>query len=216
MRVEATSVYFVFSALLASSIFASIPITHYECSYCLSVTDYVLQSSNSEVVSLVKDCKAAFPSVEYDVCSEVFPANKEIPIVNRHSRKTCASAGFCPSEPEPWEIAKVEASNGLDVRVSKALGSRGYDKIRLSVISNHTIDSSYFSYGSPFKYRWTSNSLIGNTYLNSGIVTVKPGEKTTLVIEGKEVVVSIPKDGEGVRGVIIADPCFTSQYIVCA
>ena len=60
-------------------------------------------------------------------------------------------------------------TDALDIRVSKALGSKGYNKIRLSVISNTTISSSLFTYSSQFKYRWTSN------YLSTGVVSVTPG-----------------------------------------
>jgi hypothetical protein len=118
-------------------------------------------------------------------------------------------------EESPRKSIRTQATPGLDVRVSKALGSRGYDKVRLSVIANHTISSDLFSYGSPFKYRWTSNSETGVNVLNTGIVTVTPGTTTKFAIEGQIVEVSIPKEKEGVRGVIIADPCFTSKYIVC-
>lgn len=97
----------------------------------------------------------------------------------------------------------------MDVRVTKAMGNKGYDKIRLSVISNASVESEYFTYSSQFKYRWTSN------YLSTGIVSVTPGQKTVLSVAGMEVEVLLPLQNEGIRGVIIADPCFQSDWIVC-
>jgi len=97
----------------------------------------------------------------------------------------------------------------MDVRVTKAMGNKGYDKIRLSVISNTSIESEYFTYSSQFRYRWTSN------YLSTGIVSVVPGQKTTLSVGGLAVEVLLPLEDAGIRGVIVADPCFQSEWIVC-
>jgi len=89
------------------------------------------------------------------------------------------------------------------------MGNKGYDKIRLSVISNTTVESEYFTYSAQFKYRWTSN------YLSTGIVSVTPGKKTVLSVGGVDVEVLLPLQTDGIRGVIIADPCFQSEWIVC-
>ena len=44
-----------------------------------------------------------------------------------------------------------------------------------------------------------------------------PGVKTTVqVADGKTIDVFLPVEDAGVRGVILADPCFTSQYVTCA
>ena len=134
-----------------------------------------------------------------------FPSGKE------KSRNICRSLARCPSEVSSLEAFPRTSSGSAynDIRVSKALGSRGYDKIRLSVISNSTIQSEYFTYSSQFQYRWTGN------YISTGIVTATPGKKTTFNIAGTEVEVFIPLENTGVRGVITADPCFQSNWIVC-
>ena len=71
------------------------------------------------------------------------------------------------------------------------------------------MDSDLFNYKSQFKYRWTDK------FLSTGIVSVTPGEKTSIKIAGQEVNILLPQQGAGTRGVILADPCFTSQWIVC-
>ena len=68
---------------------------------------------------------------------------------------------------------------GKSVRVSKALGSKGYDKVRLSLIyhkgSGTVIEGTVkptdvkWTYDAPFKYLWTDN------HLRSAIVDITPG-----------------------------------------
>eukprot|EP01034_Spumella_vulgaris_P034548 gene34548-42612_t len=110
---------------------------------------------------------------------------------------------------EVGSVFQDACTGDIDIRVSKAMGNQGYNKVRISVISNRTIDSGHFNYKSQFKYRWT------NKYLSTGLVTVVPGEKTHFSFGGKNVDILLPKENEGTRGVIIADPCFQSQWIVC-
>ena len=78
------------------------------------------------------------------------------------------------------------------------------------MISKEAIESDLFSYSEPFKYKWTQY------FLNTGIVTVTPGSTTTIAIAGETFDITIPAQGDGVRGLIFGDPCFTSEYIVCA
>jgi hypothetical protein len=99
---------------------------------------------------------------------------------------------------------------GLDVRISKAYGSRGYDKIRVTVISSAPIESEIFSYSEKFRYRWTDNVL------NTGIVSVIPGEINTLDIAGEKFEIFIPLEDSPVRGVIVADPCFSNEFVWCS
>ena len=179
----------------------------YQCSYCLATVDNYL-GNTFDGKSLWKSCRALFPE---KVCSEMGFADKDLPTlatVDANSRDYCRALNKCPANSLPVNPPTLSA-NGVDIRVSKAMGSRGYNKVRVSAIANSTITSSYFNYNSQFKYRWTDK------YLSSGIVTVTPGQKTTLNIAGNNVDIFIPKDGEGVRGVIVADPCFQSEWIVC-
>jgi hypothetical protein len=163
-------------------------------------------------------CRELFTGPRIEVC-DVIASEFEVDLSGRDSKTICIQEGFCDSKHESWRnqigLYLSNSNAGIDVRVSKALGSRGYDKIRLSVIANHTIDSEYFSYKDAFQHKWTSNDLIGDTYLNTGIVSVTPGQVNSFKIEGETVEVFVPKEDDGVRGFIIADPCFTSDYITC-
>jgi hypothetical protein len=171
---------------------------YYQCSYCLSTLDKVLEGiSMSEACSIFPD----------NFCGVIQHANLDDLLVTKDSRKTCRSLNFCPTETIP--VTAAAAEDVIDIRVTKALGSKGYNKLRVSVISNSTLSDELFTYSSAFKYRWTGK------YLSSGIVTINPGEKSKFSVAGKEIEIFLPKEGEGVRGVIIADPCITSDWIVC-
>ena len=184
--------------------------TQYKCSLCVSVLEHVKSTDiiESKGYSFLSVCKGVFPA---DVCNTAFTIFKKNPILNdldfihsHTSRDSCERALICP-----FELIPDISSNSLDIRVSKALGSKGYNKVRLSVISNSSINSEFFTYSSQFKYRWTSN------YLNTGVISITPGEKNVLSINGQNVELFIPKQNDGIRGVIIADPCFQSQWITC-
>jgi len=99
----------------------------------------------------------------------------------------------------------------LELRVAKALGSKGYEKVRVSVIAGRQDDAADFpfAYREAFKYRWTKN------YLLSSVMELKPGANV-LQIQGKEVVIDLPPEDGGIRGVFWSDPCFSSRYVVCS
>ena len=66
--------------------------------------------------------------------------------------------------------------SGMSVRVSKALGTKGYGKMRLSAIYHTGTDlpepkaeDVQWTYDAQFKYRWTDN------HLRSAVVDVTPG-----------------------------------------
>jgi len=127
-------------------------------------------------------------------------------------RKICQSINKCPTEPELWELqssALMSSESSLDVRVTKAYGSKGYNQVRLSVISKEPLISDLLPYSARFQYRWTTN------FLNSGLVTVTPGEISTFSLNDQDIRIYTPLEGQGVRGVIIADPCFQSQWSSC-
>lgn len=101
----------------------------------------------------------------------------------------------------------------LDLRVVKAFGSKGYDKLRISVVThNETKDTSngLFTYSHQFRYRWTQ------LYLRSGLLTVTPGQVTTLSIDGNDVRVRLPLENAGVRGIVFSDPCIGSPWLNCS
>jgi hypothetical protein len=197
----------------------------YMCSFCTSViaeiqhqTFRIIDHQHSElsttnIQNFDEACATLYPSGQ-DYCMYLTTAlaktGKSLQISKeKPARDICEASNMCETlNDEGWRFAP-KAENSLDLRVSKAYGSRGYDKVRVSVISNTTIDSDIFTYSEPFQYRWTENVL------NTGIVTVTPGEKKTLTIGSESIDIFIPVQGQGTRGVLIADPCFTSEYIVC-
>lgn len=184
----------------------------YMCSFCTSTVAQVQHTGES----FDQACATLYPSGQ-DYCqylsNAVSKTGKDLQISkNKPARDICEEATLCESlSDEEWRFSPRVGSgeNALDLRVSKAYGSRGYDKVRISVIANSTIDSDIFSYSEAFKYRWTDNVL------NTGVVTVTPGEKTRFNIGSETVDIFVPVKGEGTRGVLIADPCFTSEYIIC-
>lgn len=170
----------------------------YKCSYCVSVADRAMETGES----FANSCKAVFP----DVC-DLFNIDFHVKS-GSNSRQVCESYDLCSSlSDESWR--NYELGSSLDLRVSKAYGTRGYNNVRLSVISNRTIESEYFTYSKQFQYKWTQ------FYLNTGIVGVVPGETTSFAIDGEVFEIYTPTQGSGVRGVIIADPCISNEFIVC-
>jgi hypothetical protein len=186
----------------------------YRCSLCIAIADEVILHSSSDT-SIIDACLQLFPS-RSDFCAilgedtylEVGKNPGEL-----NARDLCRAKNFCPADIS--YVKKAQSSSDLDIRVSKGLGSRPYDQIRLSAISDHAISSEYFSYSQPFQYKWQSNDVTGTNVLNAGIVTVNPGELTTLMIENQKVEIFIPAEDAGIRGIIISDPCFQSEWIAC-
>jgi hypothetical protein len=173
----------------------------YQCSFCVPSVQEALDTG----LDLQTSCAKFFPS---EICSKFglnFALATELNALN--ARDICVNHALC----EPLDPPRFSSTTttDYDLRVTKALGSRGYDKVRISVISNATIPSDLFSYSEPFQYRWTQNVL------NTGIVTVQPGQKTPITIGSQTFEIYIPLEGEGVRGILLGDPCFTSEFITC-
>lgn len=114
----------------------------------------------------------------------------------------------CP-QTESWKMGDF-TSSGLDLRVSKGFGKRGYDAVRISVITEDpTADfGDFFDYSSQFKYRWTQN------YLHSAIKSVHSGDNI-FVIQDTKVSIHLPSEDEGITGIILGDPCIASNWIPC-
>ena len=56
-------------------------------------------------------------------------------------------------------------SSGLELRIAKGLGSKGYEKVRVSVIAGQEEAAAMdfpFAYREAFKYRWTKNYLLSS------------------------------------------------------
>jgi hypothetical protein len=190
-------------AFLFSTIEGKWNYDEYKCAICIPVFDKMIETGDSNFHTT---CASIFPE---DMCSKFnLPSSHVDKIPHFTARDHCARLGVCPFTPD-YPVVEGTDSGAIDVRVTKALGSKGYNKVRLSVISNSSVSSSYFSYSQPFKYRWT------NKYLNTGIVDVVPGQASHFYVGGKDISITIPKENAGVRGIILADPCFTNEWIVC-
>lgn len=179
----------------------------YDCAFCMFTGERVLEKGES----FYEACSSIFPGSD-DICSKYTTDWKLEKTMKENPRSFCEKMGEChANKKQGWRGTKLRnEGNNLDIRVSKAYGSKGYEKVRVSVISNETIASDIFSYSEEFKYRWTSNVL------NTGIVSVVPGATTSFTIQGQTFNIKIPADASPVRGVVIADPCFSNDYVWCS
>lgn len=120
----------------------------------------------------------------------------------------CHAKDLCPIV-EYWQLQEDKSDGSPDIRVSKAHGKRGYNFVRISLISNSSATSPFFRYQSRFRLRWT------NKYLQSSLVPVHPGANKFQIDPQTSITVNVPAEDEGVRGLVIADPCFSESWITC-
>ncbi|GAB5364000.1 hypothetical protein AAMO2058_000931900 [Amorphochlora amoebiformis] len=140
----------------------------------------------------------------------------EIPLPKRDIfvREICSRLGLCSQSRDSFSKSGITSSP--DVRVTPVFGAKGYDFVRVSLIDSsnsptkpETRPEDLFTYSENFKYRWT------NMRLNSGLIKVTPGQTTTINIQGTDFNILLPGEGDGVRGVIIADPCISDKWVGC-
>jgi len=95
------------------------------------------------------------------------------------------------------------ADNGLDLRVSKALYSKGYSKVRVSVITQSRFAPSGLDWkvSERFSWKWTGN------FIHSTVIDAVPGGTKTLTLNGQNVDIKLPAENKGTRGIMFADPC---------
>jgi len=98
------------------------------------------------------------------------------------------------------------------LRVAKGHGLRDYGSVRISIVSDSIVSpagsgSNFFDYSAQFKYKWTQY------YIHSAVKSVIPGQLNNFVLGNRNVSITIPPAGDGVAGVIIADPCFQDTSI---
>lgn len=103
------------------------------------------------------------------------------------------------------------SSYDLNVRVTKGMYTRGYEKIRLSVITRDSAKPSGVSwdYSSQFTYKWQDN------WIHTSVVDAVPGGSKSWTINGETVTVKMPAENKGQRGILFADPCFTGSSCCC-
>ena len=115
----------------------------------------------------------------------------------------------CP----PQLLRAAEARSELDVfepplnaapqlRVANGLGTHAYGTLRVSLITAaHETPPTPFDHSAPFAHRWTHFAL------HSSLVRVVPGMPTPFQIGTETATLTLPLQGVGVAGVLIADPC---------
>lgn len=102
-----------------------------------------------------------------------------------------------------------------DVRVTKGFGTKPYDHVRISLVTGKQDKNSsggFFDYSQQFKYRWTDN------YLHTTMRRAAVGSSTVFDLGGFNITVRLPRQGDGVAGVLIADPCMlagTTGWVGC-
>jgi hypothetical protein len=108
------------------------------------------------------------------------------------------------------------ASEVHDLRVALSHGARGYDNIRVSYIDNEPRDHphtpeflNFFSYNDRFHYVWPNKTL------HSAIKPITNGTNVFTIGNDFNISVRMPAQGKGVRGLLIADPCFSGDYVGC-
>ena len=99
-----------------------------------------------------------------------------------------------------WASAPPRGDQGLDLRITRGLGSKGYDKLRVSVITQSPTNFTdfHFDYQERFRYRWTDN------YLYSSLIEVTPGTPHRMNIGGHDLSITLPAENAGTRGIIWA------------
>lgn len=121
------------------------------------------------------------------------------------------------------------ACEELSFRVTKGLGRRGYDAVRLSAVCRmtgsrvrhetfcpawQTRSSEVLQFDScgAFEHRWT------DFHLSSSLLHLPPQAMPQRVLMNHtagllDFEVTLPKQGSGVHGIILGDPCISSRYL---
>jgi len=135
------------------------------------------------------------------------------------TQEMCANLGLCKDNKviEVEKAKRIHAATGIpDFRVTPVFGAKGYPYVRVSLVTEDdqhraitTTPQDLFTYSSGFRFRWT------NKHLQSGLLPVTPGEVKSITVADVAFDILLPREGSGVRGVILADPCFSGSYVGC-
>lgn len=191
------------------------------------------------LVNQTQYCKAAnFGG--FNPCDVVLPQLAKMPVdadssaFKHGSREACVQLDLCevdqllgmprhrqPKAKSGW--AKVPSFVPLhadtpvhDMKIGLAHGSRGYDYVRISYVDNEARNHSagfmdFFTYNKPFNYVWDQK------WLHTTVVPISNETNSTTFSIGDDynVTISLPKKNKGVRGFLVADPCFNGDYVGC-
>mmetsp|Transcript_78622 Transcript_78622/g.230714 ORF Transcript_78622/g.230714 Transcript_78622/m.230714 type:complete len:505 (+) Transcript_78622:55-1569(+) len=126
------------------------------------------------------------------------------------AQRRCADFCGSPVATERDEVVPTRRlASSPDVRVVRGFGTKGYDQIRISVVSQEADPpmDGFFDYSAQFKYRWTDN------FLHSAMKSAIPGKVTSFPL-GPGLSVRLPRQGDGTAGVLIGDPCMSAGSII--
>ena len=131
----------------------------------------------------------------------------------------CRDRGHCAA-PEPKHARAADGSPSVRVTpVFSPNASRPYGNVRLSVVTNASDADArhpqFFAggYSAPFKYKWT------DLYLETILKSVVPGPTALNEFNiGHNVTVNVrlPAENDATLGIIMADPCYNSRWVVCS
>ena len=129
---------------------------------------------------------------------------------------------LCPRFEDTFEGKKLHAdATGLDIRVAAPSTWMSPNLVRITVIDNnlnntnttHTqIFLDQFSYNANYKY-FTLQKVV-----HTGLFPVNPGQVSNIVLGDNLVTlpINLPKQHSSpVRGLLLADPCWSSTYMNC-
>ena len=226
----------------------------------------------------------------FSVAMIVLMGPQDVHALDTNGSHATPGVGFFEDWVRALPSSRPAASHPLNLRVARALGPKGYDRMRISVIGlrqNETLSGDlHFTYSQRFKYRWQSAfdlgqakqsctetpyqtfsggddatclevctadsqclfytfyqgaflgngnkchlytactfksdeaaeatySKIGDHVLHSAMVTVKPGHANTFTVNGQSFTVRLPAQGQGTKGIIWSDPCFSARWVEC-
>ena len=160
-----------------------------------------------------------------DACSTLLPLQAQL---KREVARVSAAGSTVPKKDVPFEAClavgqcvpnvKIVApkSNTLpNIHIAPGYGSRPYGTVRLTVVDDAGVNRSqaftdFFQYHAPFQYRWTDRTLY------TTLVTVTPGTPLNINVGGAfNVTVNYPKRTDYTKGILVADPCYSSRYMIC-
>ena len=108
------------------------------------------------------------------------------------------------------------AASPVQLRVAKGFGTKPYGTLRVSAITAAGEPAPFdgATYSEAFKYKWKHNAL------HSSVLSTPTGSKFSFPLQLHGNVSStslfVPKQGAGVAGVLIADPCVSGSKVGCA
>ncbi len=105
------------------------------------------------------------------------------------------------------ETSTMSTGAGFDVRVAKGFGTKPYNSLRVSIITqvdpSSVFNTSGFEYSSQFFKKWKENFITSTM-----VAHPSPGGKPLEFPVGNQTIsIRLPAQGSGTAGVIIADPC---------